>query len=245
MRPVSALICLLTAGAAWAGSAHVSTSSVDGYFLANGNDAYLSANLSDDLLKAMKATCASAGSVWMLGSEEPVRCTGLKYIEEAGNGPAYQVMMSAPERNSRTSLFSIHPFSSHTWVKRAPTEPERSALVELLASASEYKEAMNTVRSKDIATIDSFTRTWTVFIVPWKTEVDEEFGMSNDKFLVIGAVDGHYKIAGELSGTLGSLVDINADGAPEIQVSESCDGVCEYVASLYPAVKVMVSIFVH
>jgi hypothetical protein len=246
MRSISALVCLLSAGAAWAGSAPVSTSTVDGYFLANGNEAYLPANLSNDLLKALKATCASAGPIWMLGREAPVQCTGLKYIEEAGNGPAYQVMMSAPESNSRTSLFSIHPFGRHRWVTRAPTDQERSAVLGLLSNASGYEDAMSPARSKDIRAIDSPTRAWTLFIAPWTTDVDEEnFGISNPKFLVINGVDGHYEIAGELSGTLGSLVDINADGAPEIQVSTGCDGVCEYIESLYPAVEIMVSIAVH
>jgi hypothetical protein len=244
MRSISTLICLLTAGAAWAGSAPVSTSSVEGYFLARANEAWLLPDVSDDLLKTLKATCTGARPIWMLNREEPVQCTGLKYFEEAGNGPAYQMTMFIPEDYSRTSLLSIHPFDSHRYATRAPTEQERSALLGLLSNASEYKEATN-AQSKDIVTIDSPTRAWTLFIVPWTTEIEEGMGLSNQKFLVVSEVDSRYKVAGELSGSLGSLVDIDADGAPEMHVSNNCDGICEYIMSLYPAVKIMVSIAVH
>ena len=55
---------------------------------------------------------------------------------------------------------------------------------------------MSPAQSKDIGAIDSLTRAWTLFIAPWTTEVDEEFGISNHKFLVISGVEGHYEIAG-------------------------------------------------
>jgi len=247
-RPVNALmvlLCLLTGPLAYAGAAPMSESTVDGYFLGDGGTAYVSTHLSESALNALKKTCSRAGPIWTSTSRAPSQCTAFTYIEEGGDGPVYELTLAIRDRSPGPYLFSIRQFDSYDWKERSPTAAEQDAIGGLLRKSPNYNKAIQALRNKQIVAIDARSMGDAGFIVPWMTEVNHAMDISNDKFVVVARVGGRYRITGDFAGDYYEYVDINGDGFPEVRSNEDCDGICQYVISLYPKVAPLVWITVH
>lgn len=239
------LIVVSTSNFAHAGSAPVSRSSIDGYFLGSTKAAYLSSTHPKKDLQKITSVCEKKGPLWAFGVKEPVNCSGIKYIEKAGDGPVYALDISGVRITSSLSnmfLYSINPFPKKDWLLRKIKKPEVQSITTLLTRYQlKYLEAIDSIDLAEV--IDSSRNGITVYILPWKT-ISDDLSVNQYYLAIIGSEKG-FTISGEFGGKIIGYVDLDGDGLPEIQLSRDCDGTCESVISVKGKIKQDVSVSNH
>lgn len=231
---------------AFAGADPESVSSVNDYFLGFTDGSYISLQNKPGYIKEIEEVCRKRGRIWALDVDATFTCTKAQYLEQGGDGPVIELQIKSDRRLKaprHALLFSTKPFAEPLWKVRAITADE---IAELQHTATlkrgKYQAAAKAQSLAKATVIEPFNGKLTIFLIPWRFSSD---GIVDDKDFLIGlrSPDGQYTLS-ESRGTVVGYADLNGDGIPELQVSQKCDGACEYVTSVtVPAVSI--GIFVH
>ena len=231
-----AILVTSTTSHAEARSLPDSYSSVDGYFLAIGNKAYLSTLHSKQQLQEFKRICADKGSFWALGSKAPVTCTKMRYIKEGGDGPVYELSLKGDikkDPNRSAILYSTTPFPEPEWTQRKAERSEIEALLPVTAlGKKQYSAALKNARRGKASIIETKQHD-VIYLIPWR--ITDDGIVEEQDFLMISKFSkdpkGKYRLQ-EARGKVISIADLDHDGMPDLQISMFCDGICESVKSV-------------
>ena len=242
MNPRLRLFCLTTlltiglSSESVARSLPDSYSSVDGYFLAIGNKAYLSTLHSKQQLQEFKQICADKGSFWALGSKAPVTCIKMRYIKEGGDGPLYELSLKGDikkDPNRSAILYSTTPFPEPEWTQRKAEKSEIEGLLPVTPlGKKQYSAALKNARRGKASIIETKQHD-VIYLIPWR--ITNDGVVDEQDFLIISKsqkdTQGQYRFK-EARGTVIGIADIDRDGMPDLQISMFCDGICESVKSV-------------
>jgi len=234
-----------------AGSYPLSNSRVDGYFLGDSTDAYVSiSGNSKRSIKRLINLCQKKQNLWALGIEAPFKCTGLEKL----NGPqgfdedVIHVKMTPSVRISRRTshplLFSVTRFPNRVWEFRKTDEYE---IEDLTANAffkhKKYKKAIENINAGNVKVVEPINGKATIYLIPWRTTSD---GIVDEADYIVAVKSPNSSYTFKVSrGRVVGFVDLDGDGIPEIQESMTCDGVCESAYSVFKPSEKLISIYVH
>jgi len=246
-----------------AGSDPYSESSLDGYFLAEGTDfwhdgiAYvdLPAGILRDRLAAL---CKSHGRLWAFGRGEKFTCRSMatppaQEILEGSNPYIItingRVRGHAPHVSGRMPavVFSLKPFRASSFVRRRPTPKELGCLkAALMQNQEDNHAALSSLRHGKVWTVRDLKEKAAFTIVRSDALIQGVDTYSNEyKYLVLRQLnDGSWNRV-EIEGTIVGFIDLNGDGIPAIQLSQDCDGTCQYLVSVKDDLKRLLDISVH
>lgn len=246
------LMFLLNSFSAVAGSAPATSSTIEGVVLGfsdqreNSLYAYFEPDHSKEFIGKFKDACAHKRKVWAIGIPNTFVCTKLEYIEEAGDGPVYELHLSSKEKikfASHAIIFSLEPLRTYKPGLRQLELLESQSLVSMYKTISLKEAVQNAIDTSSVQILDIPKKSLSIYLIKWK-HVEDEYS-SNDYYLVINRKGEKFFSAGNFEGDIVGFVDADSDGIPEVQRSIGCDGTCEAITSIYKNTGDFVSIYNH
>jgi hypothetical protein len=230
MKFLARVICsfgvFATAPFVHAGSAPDSTSEIQGYFLGATDSAYISASHSAQYLDHLRSVCKAGGRLWALGVDAKFQCLSVRYIEEGGNGPVYELQIRSDrvvKPVTHALLYSTRPYGPKKWVVRTSTADETHELANFPSlKLKKYKRVLQNVGQGKAVVIEPTNGKLKIFLLPWKI-TDDGIVKEKDFVIAVRLKSGVISIR-EARGTVVAYADLDDDGVPELQNSMQCDG---------------------